>query len=422
MWHTAVLTASAGKARDRIRVTVIEGTKEKFGGKKKANSRRPGKRAGGNPSNTAVAQVVRRPGRKRQHAQVGRSTVEARFNSLLGATLPMLRDPMEDPLPDDETGSLYTPANSVGSPPGRTKPGGLTPSVGVDGTETGNKNFTFGLPIVNLPGRGINVSLGLTYNSLLYNKSTDPFDSSTWLTYDVDSGYPAPGFRIGYGQVEDQGSNGFTLTDADGTRHALTYTSAYNYDSNDGTFIHFIGGSGWGTLFYADGTRIYYGAAGGGQRTYPTQITDRNGNYILISYVGGVGPRISSIQDTLGRYVRFFYATNGDLVTIKAPGLTNQDDREVMRFYYDDITLSASSLFSSSVNVSMPATSHVLKYIFLPSGVETGNSHLGYRFRLFCLWDDLSDLAIPRHDGQLNVRDQHWGGFQRRHASRGKHL
>ena len=293
-----------------------------------------------------------------------------------------LRDPNEDPLPDDETGSLYQPANNVGAPPGRTRPGGLTPSVGADGTETGNKNFSFGLPIVNLPGRGIGVSLNLTYNSLLYNKSTDPFDSSTWLTYDVDSGYPAPGFRLGYGQIEDQATNGFTLTDADGTRHALTQTSAFNYDSNDGTFIHFTGGSGWGTLFYSDGSTVSYGAAGGGYRSYPTRITDRNGNYLLISYVGGVGPRISSIQDTLGRYVRFHYAANGDLVTITAPALTGQtpSERQVMRFYYDDITLNASTVFSSSVNVSMPTTSHVIKYIFLPSSAETGNAHLGYRF------------------------------------------
>jgi RHS repeat-associated protein len=378
---TAILTAKAGSARESVRVTVIEGTREKFGGKKKENSRRPRRQAGRSTPAAPITNVARTFGNKKQHvSSFGRPSGKKLLNTRAPGALLPLRDPNEDPLPDDETGSLYQPANSVGAPPGKTRPGGLTPSVAAEGTETGNKNFTFGLPIVNLPGRGIDVSLNLTYNSLLYNKSTDPFDSSTWLTYDVDSGYPAPGFRLGYGQIEDQGGFGFTLTDADGTRHALSYTSPNNYDSNDGTFIHFTGGRGWGTLFYSDGTRVFYGAAGGGQRSYPTQITDRNGNYILISYEGGIGPRINSIKDTLGRYVRFYYASNGDLTSITAPGLTGQSDREVMRFFYQDISFNASSLFSSTVNVTMPSSSHVIKYIFLSNSVETNNAHIGYRF------------------------------------------
>ena len=380
----ATLTARVGSASESVSVTVVEGTKENFGGKKKENSRRQPTRIGlkrYDNKRVAVARKDRFKHLKRQHASSSILSKNATFASAAIAPLMLpLRDPNDDPLPDDETASLYQPANNVGMPPGKTKPGGSTPAVGTESIETGNKNFTFGLPIVTPPGRGIDISLGLTYNSLLYNKSTDPWDSSTWLTYDVDSGYPAPGFRIGYGQIEDQGSYGFTLTGADGTRHALTFTSAYNYDSNDGTFIHFTGGSGWGTLYYADGTRVYYGAAGGGYRSYPTKITDRNGNYILVSYVNGVGPRISSVQDTLERYVRFYYATNGDLVTITAPGLTGQADRQVMRFYYDDLTFNASSLFSSSVNISMPTASHVIKYIFLPNSVETNNAHIGYRF------------------------------------------
>jgi RHS repeat-associated protein len=378
---TAILTAKAGRARARVRVSVIEGSREKFGGKKKENSRRPRRQAGRSTPAGAITNVARTFDNKKQHASSFSHPAGKRpLNTRAPRALLPLRDPNEDPLPDDETGSLYQPANSVGAPPGKTRPGGFTPSVAAEGTETGNKNFTFGLPVVNLPGRGIDISLDLTYNSLLYNKSTDPFDSSTWLTYDVDSGYPAPGFRLGYGQIEDQGGFGFTLTDADGTRHALTYTSAYNYDSNDGTFIHFTGGSGWGTLFYTDGTRVSYGAAGGGYRSYPTQITDRNGNYILISYEGGVGPRINSIKDTLGRYVRFYYAANGDLMSITAPGLTGHPDREIMRFLYEDITFNASTLFSPSVNVDMPGSSHVLKYIFLSNSVEANDAHTGYRF------------------------------------------
>jgi hypothetical protein len=112
----------------------------------------------------------------------------------------------------------------------------------------------------------------------------------------------------------------------------LVYSSTNTYVTNDGTFITFIGGSGWGTLVYPEGTRVTYGAAGGGYRSYPTTITDRNGNYILISYVNGVGPRINTIQDTVGRYIRCYYDSNSDLVTVTMPGLTGQSDLQVMRF------------------------------------------------------------------------------------------
>jgi YD repeat-containing protein len=360
----ATLTATAGSKQSIITVQVVEGTKEPFGGKKRNDSKR-----GAQPQ--ALARM-RRP--KRAHSV-------SKIASIPGV-MPFMRDPSVDPLPDNETNSLYQPNNLIGTPPGKKRPGAMSAASALAITESGNRNFTFGLPVVALPGRSIDVSLALIYNSLVWNKSTNPSDSSTWMTYDVDSGYPAQGFRLGYGQIEDQGTAGFTLTDSNGTRHALVYSSLYNYDTTDGTFIHFNGGSGWGTLLYPDGSRIAYGAAGGGYRSYPTSITDRNGNYILISYVNGVGPRISSIQDTLGRYVRFYYDSNNELVTITRPGLTNQADLQVMRFYYETLTL-PSGLFASGINVDKPATARVIRYIYLPASAEGSNSangDIGYRF------------------------------------------
>jgi len=40
-------------------------------------------------------------------------------------------------------------------------------------------------------------------------------------------------FQAGFGQIESQGSYGYTLTDADGTRHQLVQTSTNNYDTQD---------------------------------------------------------------------------------------------------------------------------------------------------------------------------------------------
>lgn len=372
---TATLVATAGTKRVTVRVRVVDGSKEPFGGKKPVDSKRSSQGEVGATIRNASNLVAKdRSKQERAHATNNMSSA-ARM-------LPFMRDPSDDPLPDNETSSLYQTNNLIGTPPGKKKPGALSAASAVPVNESGTKNFNFGLPVVGLPGRRIDVSLNLIYNSLVWNKSTNPSTSATWMTYDVDSGFPAQGFRLGYGQIEDQGSAGFTLTDSNGTRHALVYSSWSHYDTTDGTFIHFNGGSGWGTLYYPDGSQVGYGAAGGGYRSYPTSITDRNGNYILISYVNGVGPRISTIQDTLGRYVRFYYDSNNDLVTITSPGLTGQSDLQVMRFYYDTLTL-PSGLFASGINVNKPSTARVIRYIYLPTSAEGSSSSsgdIGYRF------------------------------------------
>ena len=368
----AFVTAQAGNQQVSVKVKVVEAGKAPFGGKKTIDSKR--KTQLGTDLARTNPGLIGNVKRKSAHA-IGQL---ANVNGLL----PFMRDPNDDPLPDNETSSLYEPNNLVGTPPGKTKPGALTAASAAPVVENGNRNFKFGLPVVGLPGRGINVSLALIYNSLLWNKSTNPSDSSTWMTYDVDSGYPGQGFRLGFGQIEDQGSAGFTLTDSDGTRHALVFSSTYNYDTTDGTLIHFTGGSGWGTLYYPDGTQVTYGAAGGGYRSYPTSIKDRNGNYIAISYVNNVGPRLYSIQDTVGRYVSFYYDSNNELVTITIPGLTGQSDLQVIRFYYDNLSL-PSGLFGSGINVSKPSTARVVKYIYLPTSAEGSSSSsgdIGYRF------------------------------------------
>ncbi|HBB94675.1 MAG TPA: hypothetical protein DC054_04735 [Blastocatellia bacterium] len=366
----ATITATAGQITQTKVITVVEATSGKFGPTKPKSTRH---KSGGNYDSSNRSSIISsaRSASERHHAR----------NSF---TSP-LQDIEIDPLPDDETISLYNPVNIIGSPPGKKKPGALTPPVSTGGTETGNQNFSFALPVVGMSGRGVGVSLSLVYNSQLWNKSVDPSNSSTWLTYDVDSGWPAPGFRLSFGQIEDQGDS-FTLTDPDGTRHALTWTSTDNYDSTDGTFIHYNGGgTSSGTLYYPDGTVVTYGASGGYWRLYPTKITDRNGNYITIAYNGtsGAGPQILQIDDTLNRHICFYYdASNGDLVTITMPGLTGHDPLQVMRFYYEDVTIPSSGLFDSSVNVSgAPSTLHTLKYVYLPTSSDGSSPiYTGYKF------------------------------------------
>jgi RHS repeat-associated protein len=379
---STTLTARAGRVSETVFITVVEGTNDPFGGKKKADSKRSRSITQDSSQRTIRKTSARHAtiASKRHHRKkAGASSRRDRMKPVLAFPFMPSRPPDEDPLPDGETNSLYQASNAVGSPPGKTKPGASTPAAATQGTEHGNQNFTFALPVVGSAGRGPDISLSLVYNSQLWNKSTDTSNNSTWMTYDVDSGWPAQGFRLGFGQIEDQGSSGFTLTDPDGTRHALVHDTGYNYDTTDGTFIHYYGGAGSGTLYYTDGTIVSYGAGGGGYRIYPTRITDRNGNYIEISYAGtnGAGPQISSITDTLERHTCFYYASNGDLVTVTAPGLNG--DLQTMRFYYTDITL-GTGLFDSTINASGPTSIHTLQYVYLPSSSDGSNAHLGYKF------------------------------------------
>ena len=97
------------------------------------------------------------------------------------------------------------------------------------------------MPITSLPGRGLDVSLALNYNSALWNKA----GTGNRLTFDVDKSWPAPGFNLGYGHLQQQNNGGFTLVDGDGTRHELIRTNPLNayppeYLSTDGSFIRMV--------------------------------------------------------------------------------------------------------------------------------------------------------------------------------------
>ncbi|HEY9402809.1 MAG TPA: BPSL0067 family protein [Pyrinomonadaceae bacterium] len=370
----ARLTARAGNQRAVVGVLVRRGSGEKFGGKKQGPVRTPQARR--RETSAPNASFIPASG-TRSRFSITRARFEPAAKASSLATPLFLRAPEDDPLPDGDTETLYHPANEVGTPPGKTEPGAATPPAAASGAETpGSANFSLSVPVAGLSGRGLGVSLALNYNSRLWHKS------GSKLTYDVDSGWPAPGFRLGYGQMEDQGSSGFTLTDPNGTRHEMARTgsaSSSDYDSTDGTFIHFHGGRGWGTATYTDGTRIEYGAAGTGYRSYPVKIVDRNGNFISVSYVDGIGPRISSITDTLGRYVRFYYENN-ELVSVTTPRLagTAGEETTTIRLYYGTIDLSEvtlQSLFDTSlVTPQAPSTARVIRYIHFPG------SRSGYRY------------------------------------------
>ncbi len=398
----ATLTARAGRVRTTVHVIVSEENPDRSARQQGETGNTMTGQSKGNSWSAKKLKMLRNHTDRESIDQKSMAAGLARNNASRPGPQHL---PTDNPLPDNQTYSLYQAANAVGSPPGKTLPGANVSSPAVDGTENpGSQNFIFGIPIETPPGRGLDVSLTLVHNSQLFNRSVNPADGVVQMTYDVDSGWPAPGFRLGYGQIENQGSYGFTLTDQDGTRHALTATNTNEYEANDGTSIHYTGNGASGILYYSNGAQVTYGASGNGYRIYPTTITDRNGNFIRIDYVGGVGPKIASIQDTLQRYVNFYYAANGDLVTITAPGLTGQAERAVMRLYYQDLPLSQAGLFTSAINVSAPASVRTIKFIYLPNSVETNDAHIGYRF-------DYSSYGMMYKMTQFRGISASWNSF-----------
>lgn len=299
----------------------------------------------------------------------------------------------EEPTPDP----YADPRNDVGLPPNRTEPGAPEPPAAVQGTETpGSANFFFNVPLLGLAGRGdSNIKLNLTYNSRVW---TEIFSPDTGMVDHLEfspagggfTGTPAPGFILGFGSVRQEGYS-MVVYEPDGSRRVLgrrsligAYVEERNYFSSDGEQVHYEvrqndfvrqpNGSYVfvydGVLSYADGTRMYYDA----YLNPPYKIEDRNGNYILITYRDGWSPL--TIKDSLGRYVRFHYgqptATGAQqLIAITGPGYDGGPDRQVVRFYYQDINGSQFNPWKNSQN--QPGI-NVMSHIYFPA---TGN---GYKY------------------------------------------
>ncbi|MEK6325302.1 MAG: FG-GAP-like repeat-containing protein [Acidobacteriota bacterium] len=258
------------------------------------------------------------------------------------------------------------PENDVGDPPGRPLHHGA-----------GSGNFQITAPILSLPGRGIDLSLGLTYNSRVWTLSNSE------ITYDIDRDWPAPGWSLGFGRVAGLGTGGAMLIDADGTRHGFAGTVTqyqggyigFTGRTIDGTFIDYnTFTDNTGTINYAqvslpNGTIIQYGAPGRGA-VYPQRITDANGNYISVHYRFNPerGPKILFITDTLGRTINFFYE-QGALTAITAPVLSG-GERQLVRLHYKTLPLSYGFSPTLTPNVDDPAP-RVLDAIYYP-GTGTG--------------------------------------------------
>jgi RHS repeat-associated protein len=356
-----VVAETDGGKKAHVKVVVTEGAKRRSSDKPE-RTREVSTR---DLPPVAAAQTKGKNGEQfSSHASSSRKGNKASFshaavNSASAAAMPL---PADDGWGGSNYESADDPGNTRGNPPGSAQDGGA-----------GNGNFQIAAPVLALPGRGIDVGLGLAYNSRLWNKAAPN------INFDIDRDWPAPGWSLGFGKIVGMGvDNGSMIIDADGTRHAYAGTVSYGPNLNytdfaghttDGTFIDYKHHTGLGGAMvsaqakYPNGTVIEYGAQGTGAM-YPTRITDANGNYITITYVNNTGPQIQTVTDTLGRVINFHYDANNLLTAITAPTL-GTGTRTLVRLHYTQLPLNYS--FSGLTPVVRNSTPWVIDAIYYPA-------------------------------------------------------
>jgi RHS repeat-associated protein len=189
-------------------------------------------------------------------------------------------------------------------------------------TNVGSESYNYAMPILHLPGRnGLDLDLTLYYNSHVW--TIDP--SASTATFNADRDFPAYGFRLGFGLIEGPFANNintssYTLTEVDGTKRELRFTSNSTFESFDSSYMD------WNTttlkLLRKDGTIWLYQQVASTTFYRPIQIEDTNGNFISITYstaTNADAQAINTITDTLGRVITFNYNSSLQLTSVSGP-------------------------------------------------------------------------------------------------------
>jgi RHS repeat-associated protein len=337
-------------------------------------------------------------------ASISVNVVDPVVNHTAAAVSPKPQPAPAYSISDELLESLFTPQNNLGHPGAKTDAGAPSPGVaGRTRERPGAANFSFSVPMAGLPGRGLSAGAVATYNSRVWNKSTA--DSENIYDYDLSgSNWMGPGFSYGYGVLthnDNTSPDTYTLTEADGTRHLLNYVSSGVYEARDNTFIRFAGSTSGGTVYYSDGTQILFNATRADlhgstvfENSYPIKVTDRNGNYIELTYETSstqYSTWLTSIKDTMGRYIHFYYdggtLSNGSppsglclfvnsctprrLIAVTVPGFDGGSDRIAARFYYDTMTFNNSEVRFDGPGYFIESSMRMLRYAYYP-GTQTG--------------------------------------------------
>jgi RHS repeat-associated protein len=199
-----------------------------------------------------------------------------------------------------------------------------------------NGNLVFGRTLAGRPGRaGFNADISLVYNSKIWDRS------GNYMTIPEAGSYVGLGWRIGFSKLI-QGSSSYAVIGSDGASHEIVDFGSGVWKSVDSTYILFSPASKTATL--PNGTKLIF-ANTLGNTSYLTEMKDRNGNQIKVTYVSGTG-KISQVQDTVGVLANFAYSGDGMLQSIQSHGTMKAD----ILFEYQ--SFSPGSWFSLPIQLS----------------------------------------------------------------------
>jgi hypothetical protein len=213
-------------------------------------------------------------------------------------------------------------------------------AVGGFSFNLGSGNYNFTVPAFSEPGRaGMGITLTMSYNS---HSLWTLLPGGGAIAFNTDRGFPAPGWRIGFGAIQAKtntgapylnsttGKQSYIYIAPDGTRHDLAYNSTTGYhESYDSSYIRFKADTR--VLQMPNGTRVLFqvdAMNNSVNQFLPNYIVDRNGNFINVYYqtLSNGAVVIQYMIDTAGRRIDFNYQNNR-LVSIS-------QDRNGTNFYF----------------------------------------------------------------------------------------
>ena len=159
--------------------------------------------------------------------------------------------------------------------------------TGDSGVNPGSQNINWSVPLVSLPGRGLDLNLSLTYNSLVWTKSSD----GAAMMFDADHGFPSPGFRLRFPIIQplfwnsEAGVWSYMFVTPSGARIELRRIgNTTTYESADSSYIKMVEtGGGNAEIWLKDGTQLSFQLVTSFEMLC-RKIKDRNGNFISIDY------------------------------------------------------------------------------------------------------------------------------------------
>jgi RHS repeat-associated protein len=312
----------------------------------------------------------------------------------------------DDPKPIN-TANYDTYLTSAVQPDNATGPVGALPLQAPDPTVSKSvtsglsvdiiqRRFNFSVPVLGLAGRaGLGVGLALSYSNNLWQTS------SAGTTFNVDRGFPAPGWRLGFGAILVRDPvNGVYYNSVtqqysiiylapDGTRHDMRSAGSGVYETYDGSYLQFNANTQ--VLSFPNGTHLQFGEYSYETNNHdylalPVKVTDRHGNFLQISYTTLNYPAhngqpasekkvIEYVTDTAGRRIDFEYSNNR-LTGIK------QNRPATGWFYYVRLDYAPVTLQTdfTAADPSLPLGSQVwmLARITYPTGASLRFTFNGY--------------------------------------------